>query len=429
MPVNTLVHVPSVLCYIFFLLPISLVHANAPTPSLEASTELICHTQHAIACYPAIFQPTEYFQTIHHDQVLPAGLYVRMNLATGLKEARLNIPEPADSPHADLVVIDDPPSSFSKEEPREEPVEDVPIEALQDQSNPHRDYPYIPSHFDPEESSLFAFSASALRSSSPSSAPEAILLSLETLTDLCHDYHWGLTLTRDAEIVPRLIYTLDPSVAGTSAEIRSHTALLLGTAVQNNPDASDALLESTNGDDPSQNAMQAVIATLKEPVEETGDPTLHRRTMFFLSQLANDPLQLQAFLMKDALDILHKLFIVQTLAITPSDDPTFIGDGRDKLRAKIANFMYDHVLPALDGNEGQRLASQLVHRGGAWSGGDGRKDLVKVLEPWNVAFGTAIDEYTIFFVGKEEGASPVKYTTYQSVSEAAGLLKKVLEIP
>lgn len=429
---DTPISVLPALYYLLFLHPFALIQANSPAPSPEASTELICHTQHASECYPAIFQPTEHFQPIHHDQSLTAGLHVRMNLATGVKEARMNVPDPPDTPPADLIIIDNPLSPKFEEslgEIAEEAVEDAPLERMRDPSNPDRDYPYIPSHFDAGESSLFASSTSTLRSSSPSSASEALLSSLKTLTELCHDYHWGSALTQDAELATQLIYTVNPSTAGISVEIRSHAALLLGTAVQNNPDALTALFDNTNGDDPSQTAIQSVLATLWEPVEGDGDPVLHRRTMFLLSQLANDPLQLQIFLTSNGLHILHKLFNLQTLAIITSDNPTFVGDGSDKLRAKIANFMYDHVLPAFYGKEGRRLASQIVHQENTEIGPSSEPHLVQILEPWSIAFSTAQGEYAAFFYGKEEGEASVKYATYQSVWEATELLKKVLNIP
>ena len=97
----------------------SKVHGFAPISSPPASTELICHTTLASECYPAIFQPTEHFQRIHDDQSIPPGLHVRMNLATGLKEARLNVPEPPGTSHAELVIIDDlpPRPSIEKDDP------------------------------------------------------------------------------------------------------------------------------------------------------------------------------------------------------------------------------------------------------------------------------------------------------------------------
>ncbi|KAI4248982.1 MAG: hypothetical protein L6R42_009126, partial [Xanthoria sp. 1 TBL-2021] len=121
--------------FITCLLTLSTFHsARAATPSPKAESNLICHTNHASECYPQIFQPTEKFQTVHDDQNLPPGLHVRMNLATGIKEARLNIPEPdRDIDSSSLTIIDDsdllgyqeeaetPAINFRQEETRQQP--------------------------------------------------------------------------------------------------------------------------------------------------------------------------------------------------------------------------------------------------------------------------------------------------------------------
>lgn len=54
------------------------------------SDDLICHTDVAAECYPRLFQPTHEFQRVHEDQDLPPGLHVRLNINTGLREAKIN---------------------------------------------------------------------------------------------------------------------------------------------------------------------------------------------------------------------------------------------------------------------------------------------------------------------------------------------------
>ena len=124
---DTLLKLPTSL--LLCLLSLFTAQAKSPLPSPQASTDLICHTAHASECYPAIFQPTIHFKRIHDDQSLPPGLHVRMNLATGLKEARLNVPEPDDAPKADLVIIDDvKPRPRIEEEDEGRGVEEVKVE-------------------------------------------------------------------------------------------------------------------------------------------------------------------------------------------------------------------------------------------------------------------------------------------------------------
>lgn len=415
---------------------LSTAQAKGPIASPEATTELICHTQHASECYPAIFQPTEHFQIIHDDQSIPPGLHVRMNLATGLKEARLNIPEPEDAPKADIVIVDNTPVRLSAGEEAE--AEPITPQGFEDQSKPDRDYDYMPPSFDPEESSLFASETSNLHSSSLPT-----LETLSTLTDLVHSYDWGLTLAQDSSFIHKLTSTFNPSIIPqASIEIRSATALLLGTAIQNNPEALAALLSHTNttAANPSQSLIHAILSTLRSPLEQTS-PTphlhLHQRTLFLLHQLASSPAQLRIFTSLNGLSVLHDLFTSSnTNPHNPNAafEPQRISpreDGRDKLRQRIANLMLDHILPALEGADGRKYAAEIASMSST-NEDTGRQDegkaLRQVLEPWNEAFGAAMGEYAGLMDGRDEAEVSVVYKTYESIWEATLLLRKILGI-
>ena len=49
------------------------------------------------------------------------------------------------------------------------------------------------------------------------------------------------------------------------------------------------------------------------------------------------------------------------------------------------------------------------------------------LEPWDEAFGAALREYAIIMSEKQESEAPTVYKAYESISEAALFLKKVLD--
>ena len=455
---NLLFNLPSALKLVLILSLPSTIYAKSPVPSPEAHTELICHTQHASECYPAIFQPTIHFKPIHDDQSLPPGLHVRMNLATGLKEARLNVPEPDGVSKADLVIIDDvklPKIEGEREEDEVKEVEEEPVQVggIHDQSTPDRDYPYIPDALDAEESSLFDSATSALLSSSPPISEETLLSTLTALTDLLHSHHWGLTFTSSRSLVQKLLSTLNQHPSSPSSnsnqpinpETRSQAALLLGTAIQNNPEARSALLshfpssDDASADDnrkPDDTIIRAVLSTLQEPVSVVTPPTLHSRTLFLLHQLAYSTSQLHSFISSSGLSTLQTLFDAE--GMRPSED------SRDKLRQRVANFMLDHILPALEGDKGRDLAISIIELSenvvdGSESimasrkrgEGNGNREavLLKVLEPWSIAFGHALEEYAVFMYGKEEGSVPGVFNAYSSVWEATLLLKKILGIP
>src|SRR5436305_9531395 len=83
----------------------SLEDTSSPSPSAEAG--LICHTTNPSECYPRIFRARTEFHVVHEDQHLPPGLHVRLNVETGLKEAKLYDPseDEKDSENATVMVL------------------------------------------------------------------------------------------------------------------------------------------------------------------------------------------------------------------------------------------------------------------------------------------------------------------------------------
>lgn len=303
------------LTYIFWIF-FFLLFARGTVPSPKASTDLICHTNHASECYPRTFQPTNKFQTVRDDQNLPPGLHIRMNLATGVKEAKLNDPDPDEGSHAaGLVIIDDVPHG---------PPE------LQDQSEPQHYTPPRHPQFDPSESSLFASSVDDLKAS-PSHSSTAIP-ALASLEDLAHSQHWGLTLTRDSSLSHILFQMLSPaaSESQSSLEIRSAAALVLATAIHNNPAALTAALSHFYNDEWPTGPLEAVVLALAH--EQL--PSLLTRMVFLLSALCQDETQLSKFVDAGGLGLLAQVFDAENAA----------SDEKDRLRGKIANFMVDRLL-------------------------------------------------------------------------------------
>ncbi|KAL8860089.1 MAG: hypothetical protein Q9178_003353 [Gyalolechia marmorata] len=303
----------------------SLFSARAATPSPKAATDLICHTNHASECYPRIFQPTENFQTVHDDQNLPPGLHVRMNLATGVKEARLNIPEPdEDLASSSLTIIDDSDMLGYKE--AEEGIETSPISA---QEGPSRQQPFLPAQHDIAESTLFSDSASELKNH-VSQDNQNLLPALENLEDLSHSYHWGLSLAKDSQLTHKLFQLLLPS--NHYLEARSLATLVLGTAIHNNQAALTVALTHFYNDEWSEGPLEAVILALLH--EQS--PILLNRMMFLLSSLCQDKAQLKAFLDAGGVELLIGIFDAESMAKTD----------RHKLRKKVTHFVLDHFMPA-----------------------------------------------------------------------------------
>lgn len=314
---------------------LSFTHANVPSPA--ASADLICHTSNPAECYPREFLPTDEFRIVHDDQLIPKGLHVRLNLATGVKEAKINVPDLDESEqhYSDLTVEVPIPKEKDQRSDLiilEEPEDQPSPPSIHDQATPEHQHPIRPPLFHPEEHSLFADSISVLKSP-PKDDLETQLLALSDLQDLSHSYHWGVTLVRDRVISHKIFQLL--SASSPSPEIRSAAALLLGTAVHNNPDALTAALTHFYNDEWPTGPLEAVLVAL---VHESL-PKLLQRMVFLLSGLCQDPAQLSKFVDAGGLDALRNTFYKDTVSI--------YSDG--KLQAKIANFLLDNFLQ-IDGD-------------------------------------------------------------------------------
>ena len=325
----------NIFTFIFVLLS-SFIGSDGAVPSPKASTELICPTSHASDCYPSTFQPTEEFQVVKEDQALPPGLHIRMNLATGIKEARLNVPEP-DDVHSDLVIVETPDYEDSRPEHIDTDMDDV----VESSDIPFRHDQIVVGEtsrirqppFEPGEARTFEHGMSQLRNSS--ATIDDLIAALIRLQDLCHSGDWGLRLTKDSNVTQFLVHIfLDVS---QRLSFRSGAALLLATAIQNNPDALAAALAHFYNDGwpidiwPNQPLEAVLLALLHEQ-----SPKFLIRTMFLLSSLCQDQTQLRKFVNERGLDHLLQVFRAEK-GIEP--------DG-DKLRGKIANFILDHVIQA-----------------------------------------------------------------------------------
>lgn len=323
---------------ILYIISCLIFAAQGTVPSPRATTDIICHTNHASECYPRIFQPTLKFQVVHNDQELPPGLHIRMNLATGVKEARLNEPEPEEDEHTTgLTVIDDEHDDVDDGHDQER-LKGSP--GLRDQSNPPHfalPPPTRPPPLDHSEASLYRSSIDVLESSSSGGKDsETALSALSDLEDLSHSHHWGLTLARDRSILHLLFTFLRPSISSSQSasssvevQLRSATALLLATAIHNNPAALTAALSHFYNDEWPTGPLELVLTALVHDQL----PSLLTRMVFLLSALCQDETQLWQFVEAGGLDILAKVF-----------DPENAGkDDKDRLRGKIANFMLDHL--------------------------------------------------------------------------------------
>ena len=330
-------------------------HASQSTPiaSPEARTNLVCHTNDPAECYPTIFAPTKSFQRIHDDQSIPPGLHVRMNLATGLKEARLNIPEEDGGGDSAVVVIDNSSTDTQDsagEDGQGEPMNVQNPELMLSEVDDSPPEPRIPVTQPLVDNQSLDQLIESISEPHLYRGGAARLKDIADLTELAHDIEWGLAISQNKKlsnclwaIITAKNTTPDPRMHIT--ELRSAATLLLGTAVQNNPQALKSLLENFSIEFPSNDDQPATVISRQLEAISSGrasdsideaDMIYASRLVFLVSQIANsDRDQLEHFTQHEGLEILNRLFQRSFTARST------------KLSTKIANFVIDHAAAIL----------------------------------------------------------------------------------
>ncbi|CAG8655990.1 9573_t:CDS:2, partial [Dentiscutata erythropus] len=232
-----------------------------PQKSNKDSTENICDKEGR--CYPKVFVATNYFQEVLEGQEIPGGLHVKIDFYTGKKHAKLL--DPNNNEPSDIIIVDkdgsvnsDPVQSESSEVDVDQDAQALihhedssEVDADQgEQVHIHHEdsletdssLPIIPpghkenlriSHVDNQ---LFEECISKLINTSQSL--HDILSTLDNLEDLVHELDFGIKLARGSGLIS-VVKLLD----NNSNEIKRKAALVIGTAMQNNPLAQDEALK------------------------------------------------------------------------------------------------------------------------------------------------------------------------------------------
>jgi nucleotide exchange factor SIL1 len=327
-----------------FYLPLLAHASSAPEVSPSASAELICAPENSDDCYPRIFEPTKDFQIIREGQDLPPGLHIRMNIQTGLKEARLNIPiegeESVESqleglPTEQAMVVVDQPEADS---------EDIERPALRDQvpmNPPSYDTagkvpPPIPNGESGNEMTTFQASMLAIKMEA-----RAFDKALDDLSDLAHDIYYGVEIAKDGPVLEKLIcLTLGAGTQRMNAKEnnRDHKAAsILGSAIQNNPTALKEIagfnkmaIHPTCGQDAAQ-PQQDFVKTLHSRIGGEKNAATLRAKVGAISGLLREPTFRDEFLKRDGMELLLAMFLKK-------------GEDFDVVRKKIGQLVMDNFL-------------------------------------------------------------------------------------
>lgn len=201
--------------------------SSNPSDHSPDTSDLICHTDNPTDCYPRIFQPTDEFQPVKPDQEIPSGLHVRLNIWTGEKEAKINVPGEEDAALEGLPV--DGGVVLVEQESGAEP----PAEPRIPENAPAYE-PVGAIKTPPVEEASFFESLKVMKRGADATDAE-FRAALENLLDISSDIYYGLKLTEDTEVVKALLCLMVGDASGrTTPDDGQAASRILGGAVQNN---------------------------------------------------------------------------------------------------------------------------------------------------------------------------------------------------
>ncbi|PQE07061.1 nucleotide exchange factor SIL1 protein [Rutstroemia sp. NJR-2017a BBW] len=297
-----------------------------PSPSPSADTELICPTEDSAECYPRLFQPTKDFQTIKPGQDIPPGLHVRLNISSGLKEARLNVPM-EDEEDVQAIEISTEQGMVAIQDVEEKPV---------DEPQPPPDAPAYEAHgkVQPPPPSSTDFETFKNSLISLKKLDTSLQSALSELSELSHDIYYGSEIIADREALSNLIclMALDSAQPGEGDD---HAAsAILSNSLQNNPKAISSLTDSK---DRVMNPKCKGVSSIDELIPllhlklSSASPSTLKSQVSALNGLIKSPAVQSSFLEQNGPSYLQAIFMMS-------------GSEYDVVRKRIVQLLMDNFL-------------------------------------------------------------------------------------
>ncbi|KAI9857315.1 MAG: hypothetical protein M1824_004865 [Vezdaea acicularis] len=349
--------------FLLRLLTLSLLLSTLLAELPPDDEELICSSSDPSSCYPRLFRPTSEFQAVLPMQDIPSGLHIRLNIATGEKEAKINVPDEVEqdgggrlesgAAEGAVVVVPHDKDEDEKDKLAGAGESQKPLQ-LQDRppipaSDPFgRIKPPPPSS---DDHALYDTTLSALLTilTNPPSTPvpePSLLPPLTTLTELAHSPYHGHQLTSHPLLPSHLLTLL---TTHPSPPLRAQSIILLSTSLRNNPPAQHALTTS----------HPTLLDLLLHRLVTDASATVQTRLIALISSLLDTERQRELFGLFNGLGVLKRSFDARHTRY----------DGRDGVRARIGVFVGDWVrrggsvlTEGPRGKDGERL----VERDGGW---------------------------------------------------------------
>ncbi|CZT45634.1 related to SLS1 protein precursor [Rhynchosporium secalis] len=325
--------------------------SSPPAGSPVADSHLICSTTNSTDCYPKVFEPTKDFQPIREGQDLPPGLHVRMNIWSGEKEARLNLPMegeggaidgvleiPADQlpTEQSIIVVPQPEDS----EPKPVIPKDAPVYEAAGKITPPS-----PSGSG-EEITTFQNAMTSIQTEA-----RAFDSSLDDLRDLSHDIYYGLEITKDRPVLEKLVcltlgYDTEKILARENG--RDHKAAnIIASSIQNNPTAlkevgdfwkmvmypscGAAEQSEVKSGNVGEKGIPNFVSMFRARLGKETDVGALKAKVMAISGLIKEPLIKNEFLEKGGMELLLAIFLKK-------------GEEFDSVKMKVAELVSDNFL-------------------------------------------------------------------------------------
>jgi len=361
----------------------------ARAEALPAQKDLICSNTDPKDCYPRIFVPTENFQNIREGQDIPPGLHVRLNIFSGQKEARLNIPMAEDEsshleglPTEQAVVVVDPPANVEEELEAEQPV--IPPNAPAFESAGK----IVPPPPGGDDMSSFSKAMVMIQMEG-----RFFDNGLDDLIELSHDIYYGVEIVKDGPVLEKLICFLLGSgsehLKAKDKERDHKAAMIISSALQNNPTAlkeaenfSNSLIKPicrVDGSEKLKAGQSEFVARLRSKLGSEKDPATLKAKISAISNLLKIPKFQAYFLQKQGMELLLAMFLKK-------------GEKWDVVKKKVSQLVTDNFLD-------ESLGAEV----GVWP--EGARSETKTCQTRGKMLGDGCWEHHVQSYAKESGSS------------------------
>jgi len=338
-----------VLCLVCLSLPLLARASKSASKQSNAPAEdnaIVCATDNSSDCYPRVFVPTKDFAIIREGQDIPPGLHVRLNIYTGLKEARLNIPIEGEEsaelegvPTEQAVVVvespeEDTPEQLSEEEAIQKALRDHKSKQPPAYEAAGKIMPPPPSGED-----VGTFEKAKLTVAMEGRAFDS---ALDDLAELSHDIYYGVEISKNGPILEKLVCLF----LGSGSE-KFHAkdnkrdqkaAAILASSIQNNPTALEEIAGLGNivfspscGSELPAPKNNNIISILKSRLGREKDPATLKSKVAAISGLMKNSQVRDYLLESNVMELLLAIFLKK-------------GEEWDVTRARVAQAVMDNFL-------------------------------------------------------------------------------------